>query len=282
MLWFWVGAWLWGAACPHRVSQVQDGVVLWRQAKPKAGQVLHVTFASEKKPCDAPAVLWRGEAFPVYGHPHAWHTLLPFSADMPIGAASLEYVCGSSHTLFEMPVYPGGYPQRAIQVPPHFTEQAPPERAQQEQQSITALWSRSAQGRIWTEPFVLPSKTRRTSPFGVLRTYNGVKQSRHQGLDLDARVGTPVFASNKGTVAWVAENYYFVGNAVFIDHGDELFSMVFHLSHVDVHTGDKVEKGQRIGLAGKTGRASGPHVHFAVKLKGVYIDPETLLCATAR
>lgn len=115
-----------------------------------------------------------------------------------------------------------------------------------------------------------------TAPFGDLRTYNGKKQSQHYGVDLDGRTGDPIYAANDGRVVLVRECYA-SGNTVIVDHGAGLYTMYFHLSAFEVKQGDEVKRGTLLGKVGKTGRVTGPHLHWSVKSDGLYVDGETLL-----
>jgi len=124
--------------------------------------------------------------------------------------------------------------------------------------------------------FGWPLRGERTAPFGDLRTYNGKKQSQHYGVDLDGKIGDPVEAANEGTVVMVRECYA-SGNTVILHHGADLYTLYFHLSAFDVQPGDKVKKGQLLGKVGKTGRVTGPHLHWSVKADNLYVDGETLL-----
>src|SRR5258707_14126637 len=108
------------------------------------------------------------------------------------------------------------------------------------------------------------------------RTFNGKVQSMHQGLDYAIPQGTPVSASNAGTVL-LASPLYFEGNCVVLDHGQGLLTLYLHLSEIKVKAGERVESGQEIGLSGGTGRATGPHLHMAVRWGGAYLNPPTLL-----
>jgi murein DD-endopeptidase MepM/ murein hydrolase activator NlpD len=112
--------------------------------------------------------------------------------------------------------------------------------------------------------------------FGTRRTFNGKVQSMHQGLDYAVPKGTPVSAVNAGTVL-LASPLYFEGNCVVLDHGQGLLTLYLHLSEIKVKPGERVERGQEIGLSGGTGRATGPHLHLAVRWEGVYLNPATLL-----
>jgi murein DD-endopeptidase MepM/ murein hydrolase activator NlpD len=112
--------------------------------------------------------------------------------------------------------------------------------------------------------------------FGSARLLNGVKRNQHTGLDFHAAIGTPIHATNRGKVI-LARNLYFEGNCVAVDHGNGLVTLYLHLSEFKVKEGESVEKGQLLGLSGGTGRATGPHLHFAVRWQGIYLDPATLL-----
>jgi murein DD-endopeptidase MepM/ murein hydrolase activator NlpD len=119
---------------------------------------------------------------------------------------------------------------------------------------------------------VLPEAGR----FGARRVFNGQSKSPHSGADFRAAAGVAVFAPADGTVV-VAESQYFPGNAVFVDHGDGLVSMAFHLSAIGVEEGQAVRRGDKLGEVGATGRVTGPHLHFALRWRGAKIDPEALL-----
>jgi murein DD-endopeptidase MepM/ murein hydrolase activator NlpD len=106
--------------------------------------------------------------------------------------------------------------------------------------------------------------------------FNGVKKSQHEGLDYHATIGTTVRATNRGTVI-LAQNLYFEGNCVVLDHGQGLLTLYLHLSEIKVKEGDTVERSQVLGASGSTGRVTAPHLHFAVRWHGLYLDPETLL-----
>ncbi len=170
------------------------------------------------------------------------------------------------------------YPTTALSVAPAFVE--PPAevrpRIEEEQELKKRLFSEISPETFWWGRFEAPVTTAVSGVFGSARTYNGAKQSQHQGLDYHAAVGTTVRASNRGTVI-LARGLYFEGNCVVIDHGDGLLTLYMHLSEIRVKEGDEVSSGQVLGLSGGTGRVTGPHLHFAVRWQGLYLDPETLM-----
>ncbi len=130
--------------------------------------------------------------------------------------------------------------------------------------------------REWKGPFQRPVTAEISDVFGVQRVFNGAVQSTHQGLDFRVPTGTPVAAINSGTVI-LAQSLYFEGNCVVIDHGQGLLTLYLHLSEMRVKEGERVVKGQQIGLSGGTGRATGPHLHLAVRWQGIYLNPAGLL-----
>jgi murein DD-endopeptidase MepM/ murein hydrolase activator NlpD len=152
-------------------------------------------------------------------------------------------------------------------------------RVKQEEARFNAVWEQQSPECHWREPFLRPLPGALLSTFGRSRVINGEERSPHTGLDLRAAVGEPVLASNSGRVALVGD-FFFHGRAVVIDHGLGLYTMYFHLSEARVKKGERVERGAVIGLAGATGRASGPHLHWGVRLAGARIDPLALLKAT--
>ena len=163
-------------------------------------------------------------------------------------------------------------------VPQKFIE--PPKEVQKQIEEEVAIKQRVFESpqpdRLWRGPFVAPAKTAYTSSFGVRRTYNGKTLSVHQGLDYKAAFGTQVTASNSGRVA-IARDMYFEGGFIVIDHGESIFTLYMHLSEFLVREGANVQKGDDIARSGSSGRVTGPHLHFAVRWEGAYLEPSTLL-----
>lgn len=127
--------------------------------------------------------------------------------------------------------------------------------------------------------FIFPVEGRRSGHFGLRRIFNGEPRSPHAGLDMAVAIGTPVQSSARGQVL-SADDYFFNGKTIFVDHGNGLLTMYCHLDRIDVSAGEVVSKGQFIGLSGKTGRATGPHLHWSVMLNGAMVDPELFIQST--
>ncbi len=179
----------------------------------------------------------------------------------------------------QIPVGHKNYPDTVITVEKKFTAPSPDELKQiAEDKSIKQkAFSATSADRLWSGNFDAPVKDARISDiFGTTRTFNGVVQSTHEGLDYAVPSGTPVHALNRGRVV-LAQSLYFEGGFVVIDHGQGLMTLYLHLSHIDVKPGDEVVRGQQIASSGGTGRATGPHLHIAVRWLGTYLDPATFL-----
>ncbi len=172
----------------------------------------------------------------------------------------------------------GHYPKIAIAVAKQYTEPAPEQLQKiKEDKSVKAdIFKSVGLEREWSGKFMPPVSARVSDVFGTQRVFNGKAQSTHQGLDFAVPTGTSVAALNSGTVL-LARPLFFEGNCVVIDHGQGLLTLYLHLSQFAVKEGDHVTRGQKIGLSGGSGRASGPHLHIAVRWQGIYVDPATVL-----
>ena len=170
------------------------------------------------------------------------------------------------------------YPRVLLKVPGRYTAPSAEEQRQIEQDKETKAeaFKTLSPGREWKGSFAPPVNAEISDVFGVERVFNGSVQSTHQGLDFRVPSGTSVAAVNSGRVI-LARSLFFEGNCVAIDHGQGLLTLYLHLSKFLANEGDDVKKGQAIGLSGGTGRATGPHLHLAVRWQGVYLDPQVLL-----
>ena len=149
-------------------------------------------------------------------------------------------------------------------------------RAARESALIAKLWARAGEARF-SLPLAAPLKDMpRGGRFGAKRIINGEPRSPHTGADYAMPQGTPVLAVDNAVVA-LAGDFFFSGNSVFLDHGNGLISMYFHLHEVFVEQGEEVSRGRLIGTVGSTGRSTGPHLHFGVRWQGARVDPALLL-----
>lgn len=149
-------------------------------------------------------------------------------------------------------------------------------RIKRESKEAKKLYSIFSPNRYWSDPFIRPLESKITSRFGNRRVFNGMLKSYHSGTDFRAKVGLPIVAVNDGMVVSVS-NRFFAGNTVVVDHGEGIFTSYSHLSKFGVNKGDIVFQGDIVGLAGATGRVTGPHLHFGVNVHGVKVDPMNFL-----
>jgi murein DD-endopeptidase MepM/ murein hydrolase activator NlpD len=171
-------------------------------------------------------------------------------------------------------VLPKAFPVQRIQVEEKYVTLDPKaeKRSQEELKKLQGIWRSSSPLKLWHGPFLAPVASQMTSGFGRRRIVNGQPRSPHSGVDLKAATGTPIKAANSGTVV-LAEDLYFSGNTVVLDHGLGLYTYYGHCSAMAVKPGDSVARGQVIGAVGATGRVTGPHLHWACRLGEARVNP---------
>ncbi|MGC1453085.1 MAG: M23 family metallopeptidase [Candidatus Sulfotelmatobacter sp.] len=215
-----------------------------------------------------------------------WFTLAGVPFDTPPGKYTLELTGERATTKTPLiftrtfAVARAQYPQIKVEltVEKKFTEPSP-EQQQQIAEGVKIkedYLNRVTPAREWDGKFAAPADAAISDVYGSQRIFNGNAQRPHWGLDFRVPAGTPVAAMNQGTVL-LARFLYFEGNCIVIDHGQGLLTLYFHLSEFKVKEGDSVKRGQEIGLSGGTGRATGPHLHVAVRWQGTYLDPARLM-----
>jgi len=150
------------------------------------------------------------------------------------------------------------------------------DRVREESKTMREIFSRSPRQPLWQGTWVRPVPGKIVSPFGCKTIINTLERSPHSGVDLRAPHGTPIKAPNSGRVTVVAD-HFFGGLSVVLDHGGAIHSMYFHLSNASVTVGQIVEKGDIIGFTGSSGRATGPHLHFGIRLNGNRVNPLGLI-----
>jgi murein DD-endopeptidase MepM/ murein hydrolase activator NlpD len=178
-------------------------------------------------------------------------------------------------------VLPKQFPIRRLRVAPDFVTPPPEALAQiaDDNKKLVSIWGRVTP-RKWSGAFLLPVDGQPTSNFGTRSYFNGQRRSPHTGVDFLSPTGTPIRAANHGVVV-LAEPLYFTGNTLVIDYGGGLYSMYAHLSEFRAHQGDTVAPETIVGLVGATGRVTGPHLHWAVRLQRAQVDPLSLVAASA-
>lgn len=149
-------------------------------------------------------------------------------------------------------------------------------RAKRESKLRMKAYGSSAERPLFFDPFELPIESKVTSIYGSRRVFNKKKQTQHLGTDYRAAVGVPIRSANRGKVV-LSREFFYTGNTVIIDHGLGIFTTYGHLSKRNVTEGEVVPLGAVIGLAGKTGRVTGPHLHWGVTVNGLAIEGESLV-----
>jgi murein DD-endopeptidase MepM/ murein hydrolase activator NlpD len=182
----------------------------------------------------------------------------------------------------QIPVGAAKYRTGTITVAPNFVEPdaATLKEIAADKEIKDRVFAHSADAPEWSGDFAKPVNKPATDSFGTRRTFNGTMgngklASIHRGMDFRAPSGTPVAAANSGAVV-LAQKLFYEGNCVVIDHGLGFTTIYMHLSRIDVVAGQRVRKGEHLGLSGATGRVTGPHLHFAVRWQGAYLDPAGL------
>ncbi|MDE3187709.1 MAG: M23 family metallopeptidase [Acidobacteriota bacterium] len=213
----------------------------------------------------------------------AWFALAGVDVEAPAGPSQLAiHISLASGRTFDIvraiPILPAHYRTTTLTVPPRFVEPGPDalRQIEAEQQLKAKVFAESAPDPLWLGSFHAPVRAAPTDSFGTRRLFNGELASIHKGMDFRARSGTPVRAANAGVVV-LARPLYYEGNCVILDHGLGLYTLSMHMSRFSVHEGQHVAKGQLLGLSGATGRVTGPHLHWAVRWQGAYLDPAKLL-----
>jgi murein DD-endopeptidase MepM/ murein hydrolase activator NlpD len=232
--------------------------------------------------------IWFGHTLPFTYNPSTktWFALAGIGFDTAPGSYALELrgarVSGKAPLTFsrKFAVARASYPKIKVQleVEKKFTEPTKEQLAQidEDQKVKQDYLNRFTPDRQWSGRFTQAADASTSDVFGSQRIFNGVAQRPHYGLDYRVPTGTPVLAMNQGTVL-LSRFLYFEGNCVMIDHGQGLLSLYFHMSELKVKEGESIKRGQVVGLSGGTGRATGPHLHVAVRWQGVYLDPARLM-----
>lgn len=169
------------------------------------------------------------------------------------------------------------YPVQRLTLPKDMVELSPENeaRAEREEKEISAIWPNET-ARDWAGDFVNPRPGKISTQFGVRRILNNIPKSPHSGVDVEAEEGDEVHAPNNGIVV-MTDTLFYTGNSIFLDHGQGVYTMFFHLSKILVKPGQAVKKGDVIGLVGSTGRSTGAHLHWGVRVQGARVNPLELV-----
>jgi murein DD-endopeptidase MepM/ murein hydrolase activator NlpD len=250
------------------------------------GSAVQVKLAIEPRTRSV-QVMWKDKSVPMFRAGDDWTTFLGVDLDTKPGAhaarALLTMEDGSvTRRAISIKVTEKKFPLTRLNVAPKFTElsKANLKRTSREAREVAAIYQRITTDLAPEEAFIVPIPGGSGRNFGERRVFNGQARAPHSGADLRAPTGTPVHATSRGRVV-LAKDLFFTGNTVIVDHGFGIYSLYAHLSRLNVELGAVVEGNQVVGLAGATGRVTGPHLHWAIRMQGARVDPFSLVTPRA-
>lgn len=218
-------------------------------------------------------VRFGGRVWPVYRDRDRWRTYIGTDpATRPDAYTLAVESAGRIVARATVTVTAVAFAQRRLRLDPSTEALLTPQLVAEERRKVAAALRVLAAQQLWRGRFLLPSSAPVSSPYGVLSIYNGTVRGFHRGADFAAPRGARVRAANDGIVR-LAERLPLSGNAVMIDHGVGILTTYFHMSRLNVRVGQRVHRGDVIGLVGSSGVATGPHLHWGLRTNGVYIDP---------
>jgi hypothetical protein len=217
---------------------------------------------------------------------NTWYALGGIDVEQAPGTYSLELAATEAggrevHATQKVEVLPGTYKTTSLHVEEKYVQPDPATLARiaADKAVKDAAFAHTISEPLWKGSFRSPVPFTPTDSFGTRRMFNGKLASIHRGTDFHAPSGTPVVSANDGVVI-IAQGMFYEGNLVVIDHGQQFSTLYMHLSKIEVKVGDRVHKGERLGLSGATGRVTGPHLHLGVRWQGMYVDAVKLLKIT--
>jgi len=228
--------------------------------------------------------VWNDHRIPFVQTDAGWFTVVGVDLAIAPGEHSAElsftYSDGRTRRQVEtINVQSREFPTTRLTVEPKYVELSAENqaRATREREEIDTVYATLTPAAFWREPFRVPIPgTTGGRNFGNRRVFNDQPRAPHSGADLKAVTGTEIHAANRGRVV-LAKNLFYSGNAVFIDHGLGVYTVYLHLSEILVEPGSIVERGHVVGLAGATGRVTGPHLHWGARIVDARVDPFSLL-----
>jgi murein DD-endopeptidase MepM/ murein hydrolase activator NlpD len=271
-------------AVTARARPVNGTVVDWQPAKLNNGSPVLFQIVAPRN-VQSLSAIWLGHEINFFrlASGSSWYGIAGVSVETSPGMYDLRltetFANGrTAQILKKIRLARAVYPKITVRVAKQYTEPSPQQLTEvaANKDLKQKVFSVASTQRLWSGPFVPPAVAPISDVFGTERVFNQEVQSRHQGLDYAVPSGTPVHAVNSGVVV-LARPMFFEGNCIVIDHGQGLLSLYLHLSEFKVKEGEKVDSGQLIALSGGTGRASGAHLHLAIRWQGIYLNPAILL-----
>ena len=271
--------------CQEKIKEASFGIDIhmdYRSLQP--GEVVRLRMRS-KKHVQAVQVRFLDEKTSLVqtSDPGEFFTFIGLDLGIEPGHYSLNfsilYLDGNvEHVKRDIEILDREFPEKKLWVDEKFV--TPPvsvhERIRWESELLKTVYEMHTPRWLGEGKFIIPSVGEARPNFGERRVFNNKPRSSHSGVDISSPFGAPVKASNSGRVA-LAKDLYYAGKAVILDHGLGVFSLYCHFSQIKVKTGDTVKKGDVIGNIGSTGRVTGPHLHWGMKVSGSRVDPFSFL-----
>lgn len=264
----------WVSAGEAQAGQAQAGELPRHRSVPGGVALIALGAAAE-----APRVRYAGEPVLVVGDRTGWTAVVGIALATEPGQRHLEVRrSGEAAERLSFEVVPVRYAEQRLKVAPGKVDlsKADLARYERERDHLAGVMATRSEALPATLRMQLPTEGRRSSSFGLRRFFNDKPRNPHSGMDIAAPVGTPVRAGAAGRVIDTGD-YFFNGKTVWLDHGSGLLTMYCHLSEIRVEPGQQVAAGELVGEVGATGRVTGPHLHWSVRLNGAMVDPALFL-----
>ena len=227
---------------------------------------------------ETPGVEFGGGWLPIASCGEACYIALGIAPlDTKPGGHPIKVSDGPLSVSLAIQVMEGEFDTQSLTLPEDKVTLSPEDeaRADAEAERMRGLWA-MVNPRLWEGDFIMPLEGGISTGFGTVRLMNETKESIHSGLDIRGAYGTPVLAANTGQVV-MDEDTFFGGNTVILDHGMGLYTVYMHMQESSVVEGELVARGEVVGLVGSTGRSTGPHLHYTVKLNATNVNPRALV-----
>ncbi len=264
---------------PHICSLALAATVSLQPGTARPGDVVRIGVKGSERQPDGTLGDWLLD-FQKNGED--WEALVALPVDLEDGEYDLDVsiVTGGEELSLagSLDVVPPNFPAKQLTVDRKFISPSKAQRAwsARDQVAFDRAFRQPMSPRLFTGQFEWPRYAELNAPFGDLRMFNGKKASQHFGVDIDGEIGDDAFAANDGKVV-MARECFGSGNTVLLYHGLGLYTAYFHFTKILVKQGQKVKRGEKLGLIGKTGRVTGPHLHWGAKLQGHWVDAASLV-----
>ncbi len=231
-----------------------------------------------KTGADEPKVKWMDKKVSLLYRPDKkiYEGFIAVDLGQKPGSYDLSLISNSSGktTRVMIKIHAKDYGVRNLTLPAGQVDLSPENQARvnKEKAIIDWLWKKAETPVIFKSPFIMPLESEVIGPFGRRSVINGKSRSPHTGVDMRGKRGVPVKAANDGRVVFTGD-HFFTGNSVIIDHGAGIFSMYFHLDKINVNNNTIISRGEVLGTVGSTGRSTGPHLHWGVRVNNMRVDP---------